>query len=317
MHGTNAATGKTGTRLDFISFHTKGALLQNRRVYSMVHNHNPELPVERESPSSAIMVADIQAGLESIACHEALHGVPVFVDECDPAVGTIYGVFDNPNFVVTNNEHYPNFVCALARRILDLNAAYPNPVALMTSWAFYFEGKRFFEGNRTLVDNENIEKPVLNAFRMFSRLGHTRVQLHSDRRRDVTSLPASSSEVDGLAAIGGNRVTVLLWHQADEWWAEGEAEVTLQMEHLPFGGQATVRRYQIDGEHSNGYAEWVRQGCPQDPSPAQVARIKERQGLELYEPPATAPIGPDGSLDLRFTLPMFATVLLEIEPLRS
>ena len=311
VSGRNSVSGGTGTRLDFISFHTKGAHYSRRRVYNL------HAPVERECPSSASMLRDIRAGLETLRGFPTLRDLPVFVDECDPAVGTIYGVHDNPNFIVTNTPHYPTFLCALVKRILDLDGQFGDRIALITTWAFYMEGKRFFEGNRTLVDNENIEKPILNGFRMLARLGQTRLRTRSSHGRDVLQDAAPAAEVDALAAAAGDRISVLVWHQADAWWAEGLADVDVEITGLPFQGAARVRHWRLDGEHSNAYAEWVRLGEPPNPSPAQIARIKSRQGLELFEPPLVLQVGADRGLDLRFPLPLFGVSLLEIEPDRA
>ncbi len=305
--GRNAVTGGKGTRLDFVSFHTKGAHYSRRRIY------NWQAPVERESPSSASMLRDIRAGLETVAAFPALGGRPVLVDECDPAVGTIYGVHDNPNFAVTNTEYYPTFLCALIRRVLDLDADFGDRIALVTTWAFYMEGKRFFEGNRTLVTNDNVEKPIVNGLRMLARLGETRLDVEASHRRDVLGPGAADAEVDALAAVAGERVTVLAWHQSDPWWTEGAAEVHLTVAGLPFEGPARVRHWRIDGAHSNAHGEWVRLGRPETPSPAQVARLRRRQGLELLEPSRVV-VPPRRTLEYRFRLPLHATSLLEIEP---
>jgi xylan 1,4-beta-xylosidase len=309
--GKNSATGGTGTRLDFVSFHTKGAYYAPRRIY------NWQRPVERQHPSSGKMLRDIRAGLDAVAAVPALAGLPVVVDECDPAVGTIYGVHDNPSFVVTNSEHYPTFLCALVKRVLDLDRDFGDRIAFVTTWAFYMEGKRWFEGNRTLVTNENVEKPILNGLRMLGRLAETRVAATSSASRDVLSGEASGREVDMLAAMDAARVTVLVWHQTDPWWEEDEAAVSLAVEGLPFGGPVTVRHWRIDGRHSNAYAEWRRQGSPEDPSPAQIARLRSRQGLELIEPPARHAVGGDGTLTLRFTLPLHGVSLLEVTAAES
>ena len=309
VHGTNAITRKPGTRLDFISFHSKGAHYACRRIY------NPYAEVRKEAPSSFVMMNDIRTGLHIIGNYPELHGIPVYVDECDPAVGTIYGVFDNPSFVVTNTEYYPTFLCAMVKRILDLNPSFANQVSLITTWAFYMEGKRYFEGNRTLVTNADIEKPILNGFPALARMGHLRVKASSDRSRDVLASDVPAVEIDALAAISGDRVTVLAWHQADEWWLEGEgdAEIELQIQALPFTGRALIRHFRIDGAHSSAYAAWVEQGKPQDPSAAQVALIKGRQGLELLEAPRQVEAS-DGTLLLNFSLPLQGTSLIEIEP---
>ena len=304
--GKNAVTGGTGTRLDFVSFHTKGAYYAPRRIY------NWQRPIERQHPSSGKMLGDIRAGLEAVAAVPALAGLPVVVDECDPAVGTIYGVHDNPSFVVTNSEHYPTFLCALVKRVLDLDRGFGDRIAFVTTWAFYMEGKRWFEGNRTLVTNENVEKPILNGLRLLGRLGQTRVAATSSAGRDVLSGAADGREVDVLAAVDAARVTVLVWHQTDPWWEEDEAAVSLTIEGVPFGGPVTVRHWRIDGRHSNAYAEWRRQGSPEDPSPAQIARLRERQGLELLEPPARHVIDGNGTLTLGFPLPLHGVSLLEV-----
>jgi xylan 1,4-beta-xylosidase len=309
--GKNAVTGGIGTRLDFVSFHTKGAYYAPRRIY------NWQRPVERQHPSSGKMLRDIRAGLEAVAAVPALAGLPIVVDECDPAVGTIYGVHDNPSFVVTNSEHYPTFLCALVKRVLDLDRGFGDRIAFVTTWAFYMEGKRWFEGNRTLVTNENVEKPILNGLRMLGRLAETRVAATSSASRDVLSGQASGREVDVLAAIDAARVTVLVWHQTDPWWEEDEAAVSLAIEGLPFGGLVAVRHWRIDGQHSNAYAEWRRQGSPEDPSPAQIARLRSRQGLEFLAPPARHAVGGDGTLTLRFTLRLHGVSLLEVTPAES
>ena len=313
ISGRNWATGRTGTRLDFISIHTKGAHYRPRRIYNWQH------PIEREAPSTARMLRDVEVGLETIGGFPELRERPVVVDECDPAVGTIYGVHDNPNFVVTNTEYYPAFLCALVRRVLDLDRAFGDRIAFITSWAFYMEGKRFFEGNRTLVTNDNLEKPIMNGLRLLSRLGETRLGVESTGRRDHLDVdgPVEEAEVDALAAESPGKVTVLVWHRADAWWAEGCARVALVLERLPFPGPVVVRHLRLDGHHSNTYAEWHRQGRPEDPGPAQLARLHESGRLALLTAPTRETLGPDGSLQLEFSLPMFGLSLLEITPVAS
>ena len=262
------------------------------------------------------MLRDIRAGLEAVAAVPALAGRPVVVDECDPAVGTIYGVHDNPSFVVTNSEYYPAFLCALVRRVLDLDRSFGDRIAFVTTWAFYMEGKRWFEGNRTLVTNENVEMPILNGLRLLGRLGQTRVATTSTASRDALApdTPGPGREVDALAAIDSSRATVLVWHQTDAWWEEGNATVSLTIEGLPFSGPAVVHHWRIDGAHSNAYAEWQRLGSPEDPSPAQLDRLRARQGVELYGPPTSHQVEPDGTARLHFELPLFGISLLEVTP---
>ena len=76
----------------------------------------------------------------------------------------------------------------------------------------------------------------------------------------------------------------------------------------------TVRHWRVDGDHSNAHAEWQRQGRPEDPGPAQLARLHESSRLALLAPPTREALEPGGSLRLEFSLPMFGLSLLEISP---
>jgi xylan 1,4-beta-xylosidase len=178
------------------------------------------------------------------------------------------------------------------------------------------EGKRFFEGNRTLVTNDNLEKPILNGLRMLGRLGQTRLGVESSGRRDEPAVDGDgeAAEVDALAAESPGRVSVLVWHRTDAWWIEGEARVSLAVTGLPFPGPVTVRHWRLDGDHSNSHAEWQRQGRPEDPSPAQLARLHESARLALLATPTREALGPGRTLELDFSLPMFGLSFLEITP---
>src|SRR5205823_13952430 len=46
------------------------------------------------------------------------------------------------------------------------------------TWAFEFEDQPYFEGFRTLATN-GVDKPVLNAFRIFGLMGGVRVEASS------------------------------------------------------------------------------------------------------------------------------------------
>ena len=74
----------------------------------------------------------------------------------------------------------------------------------------------------------------------------------------------------------------------------------------------TVRHYRIDAEHSNAYAEWLRQGKPNYPNEGQYAAIKARDGLELLTAPETVEVT-GNSASLHFEMPVHAVSLLTFE----
>lgn len=303
----NEVTGEIGTQIDFISFHTKGAGYSPRRTYGH--------PVKKDSPSLTKMVGDIQRSLSVIAEFPELRGKPVFVDECDPAVGTIYGVYDNPNFIVCNTEYYPSFVAALVQQILEVNKTMPVPVTMITHWAFYFEGKRFFEGNRVLATNHNVAGPIVAGLKMLGKLGNERVKLQSSAA--AFSLDANYTNqtqlIDGLAT-GGDTASVIVWNHCDDWTVEGSRQIDLKLANLPhLAGQAVeVKHWRIDSEHSNAYTEWVKMGRPEGPTAEQLAQLKASQQLTLLEEPQQTTLEKDGTLQLSFELPVHGLSLIEI-----
>jgi xylan 1,4-beta-xylosidase len=255
---------------DFVSFHTKGAYYSPRRHY------NPFVPGPHESPSLQKMVDDVRTNVAVI--RDRYQDVPILVDECDPAVGTPYGVFDTPNFVVVNTTHYPTMVCALARELLD----HPT-VERFTSWAFYMEGKRWFEGNRALVTNENVELPVLDGFRMLERLGDHRVDAHAD----------------GVGVLAGDRAAII-YHHADGWWVDGKVSVTLQCDRVPHA----LRFFRLGDSH----AKWLDLGAPDDPSAVEIAQLRQASGLKEIGTVPTA----GGRLIHHVDLPVHQAILAEV-----
>jgi xylan 1,4-beta-xylosidase len=321
-------------RLDFVTFHTKGSAFG--RSYAPLSDDGARFEwgegetrgrVPRRSPSRKKMLAEIRAHLRAAARHPQFRGVPVIVDECDPCVPAHYSRYDDPNFGFRNTSYYPTIMASVFKRLLDLNDSLPDApdVTLATAWAFYFEGERFFEGFREFFTAENVELPLLNAYRMLGRLGSQRLHLASDATWDIARLDElpgpdedagrlADREVDGLAARDDERITVALWHHADDQYATaGPAAVAVELRHLPFDpARAHLRHWRIDAAHSNAHSVWQAMGRPQDPTPEQVAALKARQGLEAGEPLRLTPLGNGGQIDLH--LPLHALSLLEVMP---
>ncbi|MDP8922841.1 MAG: glycoside hydrolase, partial [Chloroflexota bacterium] len=306
---------RAGTPLDFVSFHTKGGRFDPWRVYGPVGGPAPE----KQSPSMMKMLREVRASLATVGGFARFRDLPCIVDECDASVPSHWGLYDNANFAYRNGEYYPVFQCKLMKKLLDLNDASPAKVAQATTWSFYFEGERYFEGTRSLFTAGGIEKPVLNAYRMLSRLGTLRLATASDRSWSLDRLDDGEAgmpeEVDVLAAFNGSdRVSVLVWRHADDQYLTDPAgaDVNVALDRLPFeGATARVRHWRIDADHSNSHAAWQAAGAPQDPSEAQLRAIADRQGLELYEADRDEPIA-DGRLSLTVRLPLPSVSLLEI-----
>ncbi|MGI8456545.1 MAG: GH39 family glycosyl hydrolase [Propionibacteriaceae bacterium] len=308
----------TSTRnvpLDFVSYHTKGSRFPTRE-YRPVGSP----PSEKLSPSSTKMLYDIRVFNRTIAEYEPYRQLPAIVDECDAGVPAHFGRYDNANYEFQNTEYYPVFQLKLMKKILDLNATESVSVEQATSWSFYFEGERYFEGTRSFITAGGVEKPLLNAYRMLALLGRDRLSATSDAAWDVAELDTTDGssmreEVDVLAARADDgTVAVLVWRHVDDQYqtSDHDTVVRITVDNLPHAS-LSLSHLRIDGEHSNAYTWWRGLGGPQDPTADELEQIVAHQGLEQQEPARQVQVI-DGRLSLEITLPLPAASLLLLAP---
>jgi len=304
LHGTNAVTGQTGTRLDYVSFHTKGG------------GYGVEPDAAKKTPTIHTLVGHVAAGLEIVAGFPALQGHEIILSECDPdgwAAGTVR---DNPNLSYRNTEYYASYLACTACKLIDLGDKRGPRVDGMLTWAFQFEDRETFAGLRTLSTN-GIDKPVLNVFRLLAQLGGTRLKLVSDRSRDpllqeAGDGPDTPPDLSGIAAMNERgEIQVLLSSHHDDWDVEGQTKVALRLSGLVTGQTYVVWRQTIDKEHANAHTVWMHQGKPQPPDPDQLARLHEASRLQaerLGEIDNT-----DGTVELEIAVSAHSVTLLKME----
>jgi len=183
------------------------------------------------------------------------------------------------------------------------------------TWAFEFENQPYFEGFRTLATN-GVDKPVLNAFRMFGMLGNERVE--------VTSTGALSSDqigkvgvqgrpdINAIAARKDREVQVLIWNYHDDDIAAAIAPIDLTIAGLPSSiGRYLLEHYRIDTNHSNAFTAWKEMDSPQSPSPAQQERLEAAGQLQLLDSPSWKDMR-GGVIRLEFNLPRQGLSLVRI-----
>src|SRR5262245_65590330 len=117
------------------------------------------------------MLREVRAALRAVAVHPRFRDLPCIVDECDASVPAHWGYYDNANFAYRNTAYFPVFQCKLMKKLLDLSRLGPAQVQQATTWSFYFEGERYFEGTRSLFTAQGGEKPTLKADRIRARQG--------------------------------------------------------------------------------------------------------------------------------------------------
>lgn len=319
LHGFLTYTDEHELPLDFVSFHTKGSSFTPWRVYGPTGGDAPE----QQSPSAHKMLYEVRSMLRVMAQFPQYRELPAIIDECDAGVPAHFSLYDNANFRFQNTEYYPVFQVKLMKKLLDLSDQEAANIQQATSWSFYFEGERFFEGTRAFLTADRIEKPLLNAYRLLAHLGGTRLHAASDAAHGVDLLDeadgrAMPEEVDVLASRHEDgRVAAALWRHTDDQYrtAEEATPVTVRVSGLS-AGTHLLTHHRIDAAHSNAHTVWQEEGSPQDPSPEQLARIHAREGLEEIDVPREVEVGADGSLSLDLALPLPSVSLLVLEPRR-
>ena len=219
------------------------------------------------------IINDIRNNLNIINQYSKLNETPIFVDECDPAVGSIYGVYDNPNFIICNTEYYPSFVAQMIYNVLLISTR----IELITSWAFYMEGKRFFEGNRTLVTNYNLYLPILNGFKLFEKLKTK--QLFVDIQNNNIPLNAISTFDEN------NRdIQLLLFSHTDDYTFNSNENINIIFNNIQLK-YVLVKHYKIDSTNNNTYSEWIKMGKPNYLNSEQLKYFQNFQQLKLFNEP--------------------------------
>jgi xylan 1,4-beta-xylosidase len=300
--GVNYVTGEKGTRIDYITFHTKGG------------GYTFDTVMKKQIPSVQVLVENVRTQCAVIEKYGLSH-LEVVLSEADPDGWAAGGMYDNFNLNFRNTEYYASYVASSYKNLYDLAEELQMDIRPL-AWAFMFEGERCFEGTRAFT-TQGIDKAVFNLFKLYAKLGAQRLALDSSRDLDVCKFKdingtEEGPEIDGWATqTGADSVEVLVYCHHDDWDVKNTYDVAFEISNLPFEGPAQVRHYRIDSAHSNAYGEWVRQGRPHWPKDGQYAAIKARDGLELYGPDEKLPVT-DGRLNARFELPTHAISLMVV-----
>jgi xylan 1,4-beta-xylosidase len=296
LRGTNFATGRTGTPLDFISFHAKGSP-------RFVENH--------VQMGIAAQLRTIDAGFARIASFPELKNKPIVIGESDPDG---CAACQGPQLGYRNSTMYASYTAASFARIHDLAAKHGVNIEGALTWAFEFEDQSYFAGFRALASN-GIDLPVLNAFRMMAKMGGQRVSAQSSAEVGLEAIlkagVRANPDVGTLASREDKKLSVLLWHYHDDDVPGPDAAVDLSVGGLPAAG-VQLTHYRIDENHSNAYAAWKRRGSPAAPTREQYREFE--QAGQLAQLGATSPADThEGKFTQAFTLPRQAISLLVLE----
>jgi xylan 1,4-beta-xylosidase len=296
VHGKNYVTGKTGSPLDFISFHAKGS--------PKFVDGNVVMGIENQ-------LRDLDKGFEIIASMPELKGRPIIIGESDPEGCAACSSRVYPQNAYRNGVMYSSYTGAVMPRHLDLAAKHGVNLLGAVTWAFEFEDQPYFDGFRDLATN-GIDKPVLSVFRMLGMMTGNRVAVESSAAATLDSMLSGGvkdrPDIHAMASVDAGTVAVLVSHYHDSGKPGPAAAIDLTVSGLP-AGRFLMQHYRVDNEFSNSYEHWKKMGSPQKPTAGQYAELEQAGQLQLLESPRWI-TSEDGRIHLQFSLPRHGVSLL-------
>ena len=300
IRGVNYANGETGTPLDFVAFHAKGS---------------PKYIDGRVRMGISNQLREIDKGFTIVASYPETKDKPIIIGESDPEG---CAACQGPQLGYRNGTVYSSYTAASFYRKHLLAEKHGVNLEGALTWAFEFEDQPWFAGFRVLATN-GVNLPVMNVFRMFSKMSGDRLAVTSTREVPLDAIlkdgVRGEPDVAALAALDkeAKKLSVMVWHYHDDDIAGPDAVVSLALAGLPAEAKdAKVRRHLIDKTHSNAYTLWQQMGSPADPTPEQYGKLESAGRLAEAEAPKLARDA-DGKASVSFALPRQAVTLLTVE----
>ena len=302
--GTNYATGKQGSPIDYIGFHAKGS---------------PRVVDEHVRMNIGVQLRNISKGFEAVADFPTLKHLPIIIGESDPEGCAACSEDYHPQNAYRNGTMYSSYTAASFARKYELARQWGVNFLGAVSWSFEFEDQKWFAGFRDLSTN-GVNKPVLNVFRMFGLMKGELVETTSSAPLSAGQMTLTSvretADINGLASINDNERTaaVMIWNYHDDDLPSNPAYISLSITGFPSipARKALLTHYRIDHQFSNSYEVWKSMGKPQHPTKEQIGILERSGQLEMYTSPAYVDIT-DHGLQIEFDLPRQGVSLIRLD----
>jgi xylan 1,4-beta-xylosidase len=302
--GTNYATGKKGSPIDYIGFHAKGS---------------PRVVDEHVRMNIGVQLLNISKGFEAVADFPTLKHLPIVIGESDPEGCAACSEDYHPQNAYRNGTMYSSYTAASFARKYELARQWGVNFLGAVSWSFEFEDQKWFAGFRDLSTN-GVNKPVLNVFRMFGMMKGDLVETTSSAPLSAVTMTQNSvreaADINSLASINVDERTaaIMIWNYHDDDLPAESAHITLNISGLPSiqARKVLLSHFRIDHQFSNSYESWKSMGRPQNPTKEQIEKLERSGQLELFTSPAYIDVTNNG-LHLEFELPRQGVSLIKLD----
>jgi xylan 1,4-beta-xylosidase len=273
--GSNAATGKVGTKIDFLSYHWYADNATNE-ITGAILNANNSATVQ-------------QSVTDDMKSQYSWFTGPVFEDEMGPT--------------------YDAYVCRdmhqsaswLVRTIHLLNEGGPNypPPPTFAYWAISdiyeeemiadgtisFEQGNFgmmLRGTPNYANSWDIPKPVFQAYKMLHKLG----AFEDSSYGGIAATATNGVSLIATADSSNDSMQILIYdHYVSTTQSSAPTDsIILTVNNIPWApGKVHVEDFLVDTTHSNTYTQWVSQNKPAVPSNAQWDALRAASNLAHYD----------------------------------
>jgi len=289
LRGKNYATGKTGSPLEYIGFHAKGA---------------PEFVDGHIRMNMGAQLKDIASAFDVVNSFSELKNIPIIIGECDPEGCAACSSARDPKYGYRNGTMYSSYTASSFARIYDLMDHYKVNLQGAVSWSFEFEDQAWFAGFRDLATN-GVDKPVLNIFRMLGMMDGQRVQVQSNNMLTAGDIIENGvklgNDIGAIASTTGNSLSVMVWNYRDDNIPGPSSPIELIYDNLQTK-KVLIHHYRVDSSFSNSFEKWKAMGSPQKTTAVQYSELENSGQLQLYTSPTWNVVG-DEKLRLTFDLP--------------
>ena len=281
LYGKNYATGRMGTRVDFISRHHYGRIEERILPRFEAFIDKAKEVAGKSFDNFEILITETGPNTAKKPWLNTRYAAAWIVKE----VAGFLHLLD------TKGEDYiPDVMCFWTQPV-PIN--FSNHFGLVTVL-----GKKW----RTPPD-AIVKRPAFNGCEVLGYLGSERIKLTGVHFGD---------DIHGIATKNkDSSIAILLYHLRED--DETNADTTLNTIHLkirnlPFQ-QFNLFHYRVDENHSNGYSAWKTIGSPTRPTAEEVAYLQGKDDLELFEP-VSLNYADNGVFDMNLRIQCNSVVLL-------
>ena len=277
--GVNAATGKKGAPVDFLSFHTYGWRAQL-------------------TPGAFTDTILTMARFWRILADTGFAGMEVQVTEwgIEPT-----GNASGPYYWFRKTHYAPVWMAKLVKEADDATQTYADMKARIDGLSLCISGtteRPPFAGTRSLFIDKYVPKPYFNGYVLLNELGDERIPVDGPASPRIGCM--ATKRQDGSLAV-------LVFHFKEyARTSPPQEDITVELAGLAKEGK-TISQMRVDEKTSNSYTAWVEMGSPTEITDETAQKLTE--AATVRKTPLQA--DKDGLVQLNMPVNSVAVVLVE------